>query len=257
MDTKAEWSDTPPGQVGPTFVENAIAEDEAAKVPDSSGLSDVVGEIKLHPDDVSLMEQEFLEDQESVSVPIQAAVSIQHGILPTQLPPGHVALDHRVTVPGAQTSGGDVDMPASTSGNNLTSNDLEMTSNDSQPNPTGPSLTSNDPPLVINDLTKPTTILTRSKPSMIVHAKPANMPTLNAPALIGEVSDYAISIPLVAKWKYIPNPTGLVRLPFHGLEHQVRYRLIPQERTNLQMSAHRKDFIIFLNSTICTIQNRL
>lgn len=243
METKAEWSDTPPGQVGPSFVDNAVAEESVAAVPDSSGLSDVVGEIQLHPDDVSQMEQEFLNDQESAQTLIRASVSIQHGIIPTQLPPGHVALDHRVTVPGVQTSIGDSDMLPTSNGLNLTSNALQMTSNDSQSNPNGPLMTSNDIPAALNDLTKPTTILTRSKPSVIVHAKPANMPTLTAPALIGNVSDYAISIPIVAKWKYIPNPSGLVRLPFHGLEHQVRHRLVPQERTNLQMSAHRIGFI--------------
>ena len=238
METKAEWSDTPPGQVGPTFVDEAAAEDDAKNAPDSTGLSDVVGEIDLHPDDVTQMEQEFLHDSENGQSGIQTAVSIQQGMLPTNLPPGQVALDHRVTVP--------IVVASTTS--NLTSNDLQMTSNDlntstnvTQSNPAGPIMTSSDIPTTVNDLSKPITILTPTKPSVFVAAKPANMPTLTPPLLIGHVSDYAISIPVVAKWKYIPNPPGIVRLPFHGLEHQVRHRLIPQERTNLQMSAHRND----------------
>ena len=57
---------------------------------------------------------------------------------------------------------------------------------------------------------------------------------------IGEVSDYAASIPSVPAWKFVPNPPGVIRMPFRGLEQHVRQRLTQSDRTKLQMSAHRK-----------------
>ena len=90
-------------------------------------------------------------------------------------------------------------------------------------------------------------ILTHTKPSVLANLE-AGRPSLAVPVLIGDILDYAASIPTVPAWKFVANPEGVVRMPFRGLEQHVRQRLTQSDRTQLQMSAHRNfvNFCIFV-----------
>ena len=237
METSADWSETPPGQVGKPLVDSTEAEEEDAMLAEvsSTGLSDFVGEIQLHALDNAVLEAELLNSGDTEVAPV--LVPVKSGALPTDLPSGFAPLDHRVLVPKVEHSSDAVEMTS----NDLKSKstELPMTSNDLNTSTSTTTTTT-----TTADMTVPQVIVTYNKPTVLVHSKPANMPSLTPHVLIGNVSDYAISIPTVSKWKYIPNPSGTLRAPFHGLEHQVRYRLTPETRAELQMSAHRLWFCI-------------
>ena len=215
MSGEADWSETPPGQVGSTIVDDAIAEEDAKRMP-SSGLSDAVDGI-----DIQVFEDDLLLSPSSSTVGV--LVPVKRGILPTDLPPTMQAIDERSRVPMiAETA------HASNVGSQMTSNDLKFKT-----------LTSNDLETQLAPSTTQQVILTRTKPRVLTNARPANMPSLNPQSLIGDLDEYALSVPVVANWKYVSNPPDVLRMPFHGLEGHVRSRLTPEDRTKLQMSAHR------------------
>ena len=240
METSADWSDTPANQVGPEVLAGAVVDDEAKM---SSGLSDVVDGIDIHAGEDELLESPppSVASQDS-----QIVVSVQSGMLPTNMPPSTIVLDNRVRVPEVPIKVTSNDPSPNPTDSNLTSNDLEMASNDS-----GSMLEVSLPPPRLPPTTSPTTTIMQvptSTPQVIwSHTRPhvmanlqAGRPALAPPILMGPVSDYAASIPFVDKWKYIPNPDGAVRMPSRILEQHVRQRLAPADRTRLQMSAHRK-----------------
>ena len=244
MESNANWADVPPGHVGPTIVDDAAAEDDTLSINAniSSGLSDVVGEIDLHIDE----ERESLLNTPPPSDPQEfvpdVIVPVSTGLLPTDLPPNMLAIDQRVTVPLVTAT--------------VTSaTELQMIPNDFKPivvktepstTTTTTSTTTTTPLTVSNPPSEtPQVILTHTKPSVLANLQ-AGRPSLNAPVLIGEVSDYAASIPSVPAWKFVPNPPGVIRMPFRGLEQHVRQRLTQSDRTKLQMSAHRKRLSIFI-----------
>ena len=228
MESRADWSDTPPDQVGPPVLPGAVVEDDEKLAGNlSSGLSDVVDGIDLHvgEDDLLNTPPPSVSTQDT---PITTVVSIQSGLLPTGLPPTTVVHDNRVRVPEVPMTGS-------------TSNDLDLTSNDIDLEVTlpPPTTTSTTTSTIKVPSTTPQIIWSHTRPNVMANLQ-ANRPSLAAPVLIGPVSDYAASIPLVDKWKYIPNSDGIVRMPPRMLEQHIRQRLSPSDRTKLQMSAHRK-----------------
>lgn len=227
MDSHADWSETPPGQVGNALVDEIAAEEDAKHV--SSGLSDAVDGIDIEVDDEDRLLGSPTPSVASEST-IEILVPVKSGLLPTNLPPTMQAIDARSRVPMlTESAHGSNDLDKS----NLTSNDLnvaKMTSND-------PATTGTTPPPA--PTTTQQVILTRTKPQVMTVARSSNMSSSNSLPLIGNVDDYALDVPIVAKWKYVPNPPGVTRMPFRGLEGHVRSRLTPTDRTNLQMSAHR------------------
>jgi len=221
MDSNADWSDTPANQVGDEVFVDAVANEEAAKV--SSGLSDVVGEIDIGGElDLRDLENEFLDNSSvmSTDTPKVAVVPVSSGILPTDLSSDKLVIDERVRVPVTTDT--------------MTSNDLKSSSTETTIEPTTTSTT-------VTLTTTPQVVFTHSKVTVMENLK-SNKPSLAPPLIIGPVSDYVASALVVNKWKYVPNEGGVVRMPFHGLEQQVRQRLSPSERKRLQMSAHRNDF---------------
>lgn len=246
MDSKADWSDVPPGQVGPDFGELVIAqENENSNVPlISSGLSDCVGEI-----DIGVGEDELLSTPPPsvppLEPPVTVVVSVSSGLLPTNLPSGMIPLDDRVHVPTVPKS-------------DLTSNDLsnasgmgldslvktESTLTTSLASTTSVSSTSSSNAVVVTPSTTPQVVWTHSKPTVMANLQ-TGKPSLTPPVLIGDIYDYAAAVPFVEKWKYIPNPDGVVRLPFNGLEQHIRQRLSPDDRKRLQMSAHRNKLNLY------------
>ena len=242
MDSKADWSDVPPGQVGPDFAELVVSqENDASNAPPiSSGLSDCVGEI-----DIGVGEDELLSTPPPSVPPPESpptiAVSVSSGPLPTDLPTGMIPIDDRVRVPTTA---------------DLTSNDpsnvnmeidstvkVEAVSNVSSTAPTTSVSSTTTTTMPVAPTTTPQVIWTHSKPTVMANLK-VGKPSLSAPVLIGNVSDYAAAIPFVEKWKYVANPDGVVRLPFNGLEQHIRQRLSPEDRKRLQLSAHRNDKIL-------------
>ena len=232
MDSNADWSDVPPGQVGPDFGALVIAQenDNSTAPLISSGLSDCVGEI-----DIGVGEDELLSTPPPsvppLEPPVTVVVSVSSGLLPTGLPCGMVPLDDRVHVPIVSTP-------------DLTSNDLpnvETSSTGNAISTTSISTTPGPTTMVITPSTTPQVVWTHSKPSVMANLQ-AGKSSLTPPVLIGDVSDYAAAVPFVEKWKYILNPDGVVRLPFNGLEQHIRQRLSPDDRKRLQMSAHRNKF---------------
>ena len=239
MDSTADWSETPPEQVGPDVLAGAIVEDETKAANLSSGLSDVVDEIDLHAieeDDILKSPPPSVPSQDAQDTQVDIVVSVRSGLLPEDLPPTTVALDDRVHVPEVSKA-------------DMTSNDLEMTSNGSESTTkeTTPPATSTTPattttsaePMMKVPTSTPQTIWTHTRPNVMANLQ-AGRPALAAPVLLGDISDYAAAIPRVEKWKYVPNPVGTVRMPVRVLEQHIRERLSAADRTRLQMSAHRK-----------------
>ena len=252
METSADWSDTPADQIGPEVLAGAIVEDNAKM---SSGLSDVVDGIDIHAG-----EDELLESPPPSIAPqdTQIVVSVQSGMLPTNMPPTTIVLDDRVRVPEVPMTSND--LPPQPTDSNLTSNDLEMTSNDSEsmievslPPARLPTTTSSTTSSIEVPTSTPKVIWSHTRPQVMANLQ-AGRPALAAPMLLGPVSDYAASIPFVEKWKYIPNPDGTVRMPNRILEQHVRQRLSPTDRTRLQMSAHR-NFKNFKFAFLCWYHN--
>ena len=222
MSTNADWSDLPAGQV--------FVDDENAKKATSSGLSDAIDGI-----DIEIGDEDDLLGSPTASVrsdsTVEVIVPVKCGLLPTGLPLTMQVLDERSRVP----------MITETAHTSNDSKNSGMTSNDLKSS----SLTSNDLSNQGASLPVPTTTpqvhLTRNKPRAL--ARPAAIPPSNPLNLIGNLDDYALSVPIVNNWKYVPNPPGVLRMPFRGLESHVRSRLTPDARTKLQMSAHRNGSI--------------
>ena len=228
MSSEADWSDTPPEQVGNDVEDDANAECDAQQL--SSGLSDVVDGIDIHIGEAELLDTPRPSRSGS---PVSFVVSVTDGSLPTNLPSDTIAVDDRVQVP-------EVSSP------DLTSNDLEMKSTGSEsmievtlPPPTTMSTTTTTP--IPIPTTTPKVIWSHTRPHVMANLQ-SQKPSLAKPVLLGPVSDYAASAIVVEKWKYVPNPEGVVRLPGRILEQHIRQRLTPTARTKLQMSAHRKIF---------------
>ena len=242
MSSEANWSDTPPEQVGCEVEEEANVECDARVL--SSGLSDVVDGIDLHVGEDELLDTPRPSRSGS---PVNFVVPVTQGALPLNLPNDMIAIDDRVQVPEVSTpdlTSNDLNSPPKTS--DLTSNDLETKSTGSGsmmevtlPPPTVPSTTSTT--TTIAPTTTPMVIWTHTRPHVMANLQ-AHKPSLAKPVLLGPVSDYAASAVVVEKWKYVPNPDGVVRLPARVLEQHIRQRLTPTARTRLQMSAHRKTF---------------
>jgi len=240
METSADWADVPPGQVGPSIVDDAAAEDDAESINAnlSSGLSDVVGEIDIHVDEEQLLESPPPSVSSQDSQP-STVVPFSTGILPTDLPSEMLVIDERVTVPVVPISSSTIELQ-------MIPNDFKkaivvpVKSEPADTTTTTTTTTKTTATISAPPSTTPQVILTHSKPSVLANLESGRPSLAPPPALIGNLSDYAASIPSVAAWKYVPNPDGTVRMPFRGLEQHVRQRLSQNARTQLQMSAHRK-----------------
>ena len=214
MDSETNWADVPPDQVGPVDDDNNVSDSGPGVnvAPASCGLSDVVGEIEI-----SALEDEFLDSPPPYVEAVRA----------NEAP----VADDNVVVPTVAVLN-DVKMADVAAMDSVNVSTAEATT----PTLPAPVTTS-----VVTPSTTPQVIFAHSRPTVMKNLE-SGRSSLSTVPLLGEPSDHVAVQPTVARWKYSPNPPDVRRMPFNGLEHHVRQRLTPADRTALRMSAHRKGF---------------
>ena len=102
-------------------------------------------------------------------------------------------------------------------------------------------LTSNDPNLPSKDPPASQAIPSASTPFM---AK-SKVTVIPVDLTLGRPCDYVPVLQIVDEWQFAPNPPGVTRLPYDGLESQIKTRLSSEDTRVLKDVAIRNGFYIF------------